>query len=490
MSVKISRHKTAIGRSALSLPAKLLFQSGLVNDSTYFLDFGCGRGDDVKFLSELGVPASGWDPYFSENDSNLKKSDVVNLGFVLNVIENKRERIDVLRKAFSLTKRCLSVAVMLHSQNDTTVSVPFNDGQLTARQTFQKYYDQKELEELLTENLQISPIAAAPGVFFIFKDEKLEQDFLLKRQLGIIQDYEPDKLLTKVNEKKELAEQILKLTERLKRYVLKFARKPQLDELPRNFLQQLEISDVTFRRIFAAASQLISEEELKEAIEEKKEQLLLFFSMHLFSTRPKYRSLSSGLQKDVRIHFSSMKALEAKSKDLLYSLGNEDLLYTDSENAEKEGLGICDDKKFIFSAKNLSKIPLRLRGVMSIAERLSGKINDIDIIKIHIESKKVSYLQVKDFSSSPIPRVLSRTIVDFRDNKIVNVDHTEKGKVKVIYLKSRLMSEKDPNFLKQKDFDDLLIRSFDFDFTGEGPKFDDFAKGLFDQKIVPPSYTR
>ena len=56
MSVEISRHKTAIGRSALSLPAKLLFQSGLVNDSTYFLDYGCGRGDDVKFLSELNKP--------------------------------------------------------------------------------------------------------------------------------------------------------------------------------------------------------------------------------------------------------------------------------------------------------------------------------------------------------------------------------------------------------------------------------------------------
>ena len=64
MSVKVLRHMTAIGRSALSLPAKVLFQTGLANDETSFLDYGCGRGDDVKFLTELGVPASGWDPHF------------------------------------------------------------------------------------------------------------------------------------------------------------------------------------------------------------------------------------------------------------------------------------------------------------------------------------------------------------------------------------------------------------------------------------------
>ena len=64
MSVEVQRHKTAIGRPALSLPAKLLFQSGLVTDETSVLDYGCGRGDDVQFLKELGIPAVGWDPHF------------------------------------------------------------------------------------------------------------------------------------------------------------------------------------------------------------------------------------------------------------------------------------------------------------------------------------------------------------------------------------------------------------------------------------------
>ena len=170
MSVKVLRHMTAIGRSALSLPAKVLFQTGLANDETSFLDFGCGRGDDVKFLTELGVPASGWYPHFKPEPSLLKKSDIINLGFVLNVIENKQERIDVLKDAYELTDQCLSVAVMLHSQNDTVTTIPFNDGKITTRQTFQKYYSQTELESLLANALGVNPIAAAPGVFFVFKN--------------------------------------------------------------------------------------------------------------------------------------------------------------------------------------------------------------------------------------------------------------------------------------------------------------------------------
>ena len=130
MSVEVQRHKTAIGRPALSLPAKLLFQSGLVTDETSVLDYGCGRGDDVKFLKELGIPAVGWDPHFVTDPAHLVQHDIVNLGFVLNVIEDPKERKTVLNDAYALADKCLSVSVMLHAQNDATTSMPFGDGSL------------------------------------------------------------------------------------------------------------------------------------------------------------------------------------------------------------------------------------------------------------------------------------------------------------------------------------------------------------------------
>ena len=488
MSVEVQRHKTAIGRPALSLPAKLLFQSGLVTDETSVLDYGCGRGDDVKFLKELGIPAIGWDPHFVPNPALLVQHDIVNLGFVLNVIEDTKERKTVLSDAYGLADKCLSVSVMLHSQNDTTTSMPFGDGQLTSKKTFQKYYEQLELEELISNQLSASPIAAAPGVFFIFKDEALEQDFLLKRQLGIIQDYEPRDLLTKIYEQKEKSDLVLRTTQNLIRHTLAFARKPELGELPRYFRQQLAKTELSYRRVFNVASQQISEEQLKEAVIRKKEQLKLFFAMYLFSSRPKYRTLNNTLQKDVRLHFGSMKDLEKDSKELLYSLGNTDLLLADSLDAQSAGYGHYENEKFTLRAKHLPNIPIRLRGVVALAERLAGTIEGNDLIRIHIASKKVSYIKVENFDAGPLPRMMARTIVKFRKNEIVNLDHCKDGRVKTVYLKSRWMSKSDENYKVQLEFDDLILNSLDLDFSGEGPKFEQFAKALMENKIALPDY--
>ena len=45
-----------------------------------------------------------------------------------------------------------------------------------------------------------------------------------------------------------------------------------------------------------------------------------------------------------------------------------------------------------------SNLSLRLRGVLAIAERMAGKLDDVDVIRIHIETKKVTYLITRKFS--------------------------------------------------------------------------------------------
>lgn len=485
----IDRSRTAISRNSLSTPAKLLFKSGLASEENSYLDYGCGKGDDVKFLNELGILAQGWDPHFAPDTSSLAASDVVNLGFVINVIEDPQERKDVLKKAFLLTKKCLAVAVMLSSQNDTTISIPFGDGQITSTKTFQKYFEQKEIEEFLQATLNTKAIAAAPGVFFIFKDETTEQDYLLKRQLGIIRDYDPNALVTKINEQREQSKQALRIANNLAKHTLAFARKPELEELPKYFQMQLDKSGISFRRAFNAASKLFSEDELRQAVHIKREQILLFFAMYFFSGRTKYKSLSKSLQKDIRLHFGSMSATEEEAKVLLYSLGDEELIYKDSYICEEKGLGEVKDGKFTFQSKNLPKLPIRLRGVISVAERLAGSIEGANLLRIHIETKKVTYLTIPEFDTSPLPRILNRSIVDFRSHDVKNISHDQDGRVKTLYLKSSLMCKDDKNYKTQKLFDEKILSETNLDFFGEGPRFEDFAKTLLEKKILPPAYS-
>lgn len=78
------------------------------------------------------------DPHFAP-EAPRGPAQVVNLGFVLNVIEDPSERSEALRSLYGLTERVLAVAVMPARKGGGT---DFADGVVTTRRTFRKYFGQ------------------------------------------------------------------------------------------------------------------------------------------------------------------------------------------------------------------------------------------------------------------------------------------------------------------------------------------------------------
>ncbi|WP_255447816.1 DNA phosphorothioation-associated putative methyltransferase [Picosynechococcus sp. PCC 11901] len=107
-----------------------------------FFDYGCGHGEDLKFVAEKGFSAQGWDPFYKP-DNEKSPADVVNLGYVINVIENPAERREALVKAWLLTQRILVVSAQVLIADGGYGQVAYGDGVITSRNTFQKYYDKK-----------------------------------------------------------------------------------------------------------------------------------------------------------------------------------------------------------------------------------------------------------------------------------------------------------------------------------------------------------
>ena len=106
----------------------------------------------------------------------------MNLGYVINVIEDRSERDHVLHDAFKHAKRLLTVSAMLAGDATVGQFTPYQDGVLTKRNTFQKYYTQSELRSYIETTLNANAIAVSPGIFFVFQDEMDEQAFLSERQ--------------------------------------------------------------------------------------------------------------------------------------------------------------------------------------------------------------------------------------------------------------------------------------------------------------------
>ena len=175
----ILRDRTAIRRIDLSKPIRMALQDGIVSSVTEVFDYGCGLGDDVRRLTDAGITTFGWDP--AHQPGGLKRAaDVVNLGYVVNVVERADERAESLRDAWGYAKSVLVIAARLKAENDATFAA-YEDGCITRLQTFQKFYEQHELREWIADTLGETPIAAAPGVFYVFRDASSREAFIASR---------------------------------------------------------------------------------------------------------------------------------------------------------------------------------------------------------------------------------------------------------------------------------------------------------------------
>jgi hypothetical protein len=110
--VVIQRHKTALTRNELSKPVKSLLEYGLLRSGTTFFDYGCGQGADFRGLQGLGYEADGWDPVF-RCEASKREADLMNLGYVLKVIEDPAERMEALVDAYRHARRLLVVSAMI-----------------------------------------------------------------------------------------------------------------------------------------------------------------------------------------------------------------------------------------------------------------------------------------------------------------------------------------------------------------------------------------
>jgi len=175
-------HPTAIARSKLSMPMREFLKMKVINKDNFILDYGFGRGQCLKHLrQELQYTgAYGYDPYtaclnnhytFTKVKEIPKVSfNAVTLIYVLNVIEDIKERRRVLQNAFNYTANYLLIAV----RTEPIKGEVKGDGVVTKRKTFQKRYTQEELIQFVHKTLDSSKYEMyvyQPGLILLKRKE-------------------------------------------------------------------------------------------------------------------------------------------------------------------------------------------------------------------------------------------------------------------------------------------------------------------------------
>jgi len=476
----ISRHLTALSRSNLSAPMQCLARHGFLDGSLSVFDYGCGKGDDIRNLTANAIPISGWDPHYA-SDQPKQSADIVNLGFVINVIESYQERLEALRGAYHLTQQVLVVSVMLLNQN-AFKGQTFNDGVITQRNTFQKYFTQTELKEFLSNALDTEAIPVTPGIFFIFKDTDAEQRFLLNRQrshrnvLRLSQrSSNPAVPNLSRNEKKYLS--FKHLLDPLWQQTLELGRLPEKTELD-NLIELTESFGSISKALHLMRAQF-DEDLLDQARQHRIDDLLTYLALQTFSKRKAYKHLETTLQKDIKAFFGDYKNAMATAQAVLFQIGKAELIVTACLQASEQGLGYLDDEQALYLHSHVvAQLPTVLRIYIGSATLLYGDIEQTDLIKIHSQSGKLSLMRYDDFQQLPLPRLLERVKVNLRQQSFDSYQYGEEFEPTYLYIKSRYINEEFPNYAEQLSFDEHLQGLNLFDLSGFGPKPDVFRDTL------------
>lgn len=413
---KVLRHRTAIRRFTLSSPFQLLSRAGLLNGDLTVLDFGCGYGDDVRSLVAAGVQASGWDPHFRP-DSKVEPADIVNLGFVLNVIEDARERSEVLRSAHQLARKLLIVSVLKNGASQTPGRT-YGDGVVTKRQTFQKTYTQDELRAFVSGVLHAPVISATPGIVIVPKCEEIRVVLETSRQDWL--STEPSGAwLARRAECQALRAAREDCVGRLWEIMLDLGRPPTPEELDQELSSSITDVFGSLERAVRFARRTQDHREYEGVREDRKAELLAELAVRLIGGARKLSSLPRDLQRDIRDFFGSFRSAAHAAKDTLHQSANTDALCCAFRQAEELRLGIVTPRgHFIYHAGNLPRLPVVLQVLVACSRVLVGAQVRSDLTKINPEKPKITFTALDDFDGKPLPLARQKVRVDMSRSNV------------------------------------------------------------------------
>lgn len=439
LRLKVDRYRTAMARGELSKPVKTLLEFGLLRKGTTFFDYGCGQRFDVSGLAELGFEASGWDPVFAP-DQAKPKAQVVNLGYVINVIEDPVERVETLIEAWGHAEEVLVVSSMIRGWDRYEFSRDYSDGLLTSRNTFQKYFEQTELQSYIEDALGHDAVPVGLGIFYVFRDALQQQDFISSRSKRVINWEEISHRLGVTRRPRLRVDQYELHKDLLDAF---WARMLELGRIPKK-KEEFELYEDVRSAVRSAnqAARLFVEkfgqETLEEARKRRRDDLLVYLAVAQFQKRVPFNHLSSQLQTDIKTFFGHYKVAIEEARELLFAAGDPGEIELAVDGLD---FGWMDENEGHFTIHRtlLDELPAILRVYVQCGAMRYGDPHEADLIKIHTRSRKLTFQYYDDFDGQPLPELVTRIKIDLK-NFFVNVfDHTEGPTHQLIFFKERFL---------------------------------------------------
>ena len=422
-------------RDGLSRPIRLALLHEIISDSTTVFDYGSGRGDDVTRLIRLGIKAKGWDPYHSP-DAKRQPAGVVNLGFVVNVIEDPVERERTLRQAWKLARNVLVVSARLDHELDDAHVAAFGDGWVTRQGTFQKFFTHEELGEWVGALLGEPPIAAGPGIYYVFRRADERERYLASR-------FRRPVTLPRSRPSDEEYQRHQAILDPLIDFVGERGRLPAPHEL--DTTDELEDAFGSLRRAFRVVLWVTDQQAWDLVRRERSVDLLVHLALARFHGRSRYSDLPDELQRDIRAFFRSYKKACEEADRLLFGTGDKDNVLL---ACRASGVGKLTPTAVYVHRSALNDLPALLRVYEGCARALVGTVEEANVIKLFRMEPKVTYLAYPDFDRDPHPSLHEAVLCDLAEQEVRIRNYRASRNPPILHRKEMLVSTQHPGHRK------------------------------------------
>lgn len=433
------RRLTAIGRTTLSVAARQAVLDGEVNAATSILDYGSGRGDDVRSLREMNFQAHGWDPFYAP-DETPRPADVVLLTYVLNVIEDPDERSQALRRAWELTERLLVVTTRLTWDRSKVRGQEYEDGVLTSRRTFQHLFSPAELRSYVEQVTGVRCVSAAPGIVYAFKNDDGRLRYLARKIVPQADWLASDDIGSAISA-------VVDYTERR-------GRLPRLEEMPSEMAKLLvHLQPNELQRIVKKSA---DPGKIEAGVRTSTLSTLLFLAVELFNGRGPYSSLPTSLQLDVKAFFSSYKEACRRADRLLLKL-RDDSYVRAAMQASK--VGKLTPTALYVHRRAMERMPTVLRLYEHCASIAAGRPASWTVAKLRHQGRAVSWLDYPEFDTDPHPKLQSSYMVDLTTLKISFKSYAEVANRPLLHRKHEFLALDDPDAPKYRRLTQAEVRA-------------------------------
>lgn len=427
----IKRQRTALSRRELSRPLKLALADGLLSPDDTVFDYGCGRGDDLRNLQQRGIKCSGWDPEHYPEGRRIRAS-IINLGYVVNVIEDQGERKCTLQEAWSLAEKALIVAAQLDVHSKLRYRESYEDGFVTKRDTFQKYYEQRELGSWIDSVLGEISVPAGPGVFYVFRSPEARESFLASRFRRSFSTPRPKQVAVLFEEHKHLLEPLMA-------FLAAKGRLPHESEFALS--QEINSKVGSLKRAFRIIAQVTGAAGWDEIKHQRSQELLIYLALARFGGRPTLSKLPFELQLDVRAFFSTYGKASQLADYLLFSAGDLNKL---NSACRASTVGKLTPSSLYVHTSAIPLLDPVLRVYEGCARAYIGSVEGANIVKLNHRWPQISYLAYPTFERDAHPALFASLIVPLRTFHIQYREYGASDNPPILHRKETFVSSDHP----------------------------------------------